>query len=68
YFVNDLDPGLLNALEENIHPYAGDMNSEDSDTLLNSLYYIQQQILEASSYQKCKFNLGLPEIFNFSEQ
>ncbi|MDY0129274.1 MAG: hypothetical protein RBR63_03680 [Methanosarcina vacuolata] len=66
YFVNDLDPGLLNALEENIHPYAGDMNSEDSDTLLNSLYYIQQQILEASSYQKCKFNLGLPEIFNFS--
>ncbi len=64
YFVNDLDPGLLNALEENIHPYAGDMNSEDSDSILNALYYIKQQILEASSSEKCKFNLGLPEILN----
>lgn len=67
YFVNDLDPGFLNALEENIHPYAGDMNSEDSDSILNALYYIKHQILEASSSEKCKFNLGLPGILNFSQ-
>jgi hypothetical protein len=66
YFVNDLDPWLLNALEENIHPYAGDMNSEDSDNILSALYYIKHQILEASSSEKHKFNLGLPEILNFS--
>jgi hypothetical protein len=66
YFINDLDPGLLNALEENIHPYAGDMNSEDSDSILSALYYIEHQILEASSSEKHKFNLGLPEILNFS--
>jgi hypothetical protein len=66
YFVNDLDPWLLNALEENIHPYAGDMNSEDSDNILSALYYIKHQILEASSSEKHKFYLGLPEILNFS--
>ena len=67
YFINDIDPGLLNALEENIHPYAGDMNSENSDTLLNALYYIKQQLLEASSSEKYKFNLGLPGTLNFSQ-
>ncbi len=66
YFINDLDTGLLNALEENIHPYAGDMNSEDSDSILSALYYIKHQILEASSSKKYKLNLGFPEILNFS--
>lgn len=67
YFANDLDPGLLNALEENIHPYAGNMNSEDSYSILSALYYIKQQILEASSSEKFKFNMGLPGILNFSQ-
>lgn len=67
YFINDLDPGLLNALEENIHPYAGDMDSENSESLLSALYYIKQQILEASSYKKYKFNMELPGILKFSQ-
>lgn len=72
YFINDLDSGFLSALEENIHPYAGDMNSvdedpEDSESLLSALYYIKQQILEASSSEKYRFNMGLPGIFNFSQ-
>lgn len=70
YFLNSLDQRLLNALEENIHPYAGDLSSgendpEDSDSLLSALYYIKQRILEASSSEKYKFNMGLPEILNF---
>ncbi|AKB53519.1 hypothetical protein [Methanosarcina barkeri] len=67
YFINDIDPGLLDALEENIHPYSGDMNSEDSGNILNALYYIKHQILEASSPEKYKFNLGLPGTLNFSQ-
>ena len=67
YFINDLDPRLLDALEENIHPYAGDMDSENSDSLLSALYYIKKQILEASSSGKYKFNMGLPGMFSFSQ-
>lgn len=72
YFVNDLDPRLLNALEENIHSFAGDMDSkdgdyEDRDSLLSVLYYVKQQILETSNSQKYKFNMGLPEILNFNQ-
>lgn len=67
YFINDLDPRLLNALEENIHPYAGDMDSENNESLLNALYYIKQRILEASSSKKYKFNIGLPGILNLSQ-
>jgi len=72
YFINDIDPGLLSALEENIHPYAGDVYSEessyeDSDSLLSALYYIKQQILGASSSGKYKFNIGSSEIFNLSQ-
>ena len=67
YFINDLDPRLRDALEENIHPYAGDMDSENSDSLLSALYYIKKQILEASSSGKYKFNMGLPGMFSFSQ-
>jgi hypothetical protein len=67
YFINDLDPRLLNALEENIHPYAGDMDSENSDNLLSALYYIKQQILEALSSGKYKFNMGLYGMLSFSQ-
>lgn len=66
YFVNDLDPELMNALEENIHPYAGDMNSEENDSILNALYYIKQQILEVANSEKSKFNMGLPGMLSFS--
>lgn len=70
YFVNDIDPRLLDALEENIHSFAGDMdsetgNSEDKDGLLNALYYIKQKILGASNSEKCKFDMGLPESLSF---
>ena len=57
---------IQNGLLHSIHPYAGDMNSEDSYTLLNALYSIKQQILEASNSKKYKFNMGLPGILNFS--
>lgn len=72
YFINDLDPGFLNALEENVHPYAGDLSTgendpENSDSLLSALYYIKQKILEASSSEKYKLSMGLPEILNFCQ-
>lgn len=67
YFINDLDPRLLDALEENIHPYAGDLESENSESLLGSLYYIKQQILETSSFGKYRFNMGLAGILSFPQ-
>jgi hypothetical protein len=67
YLINDIDSRLLNDLEENIHPYAGDMESENSDSLLSALYCIKQRILETSSFGKYRFNMGLPEILNFLE-
>jgi hypothetical protein len=59
YFINDLDPRLLKTLEENIHPYAGEIESEDIDSLLSALYCIKQQILETSRFQKYQVNMCL---------
>ncbi len=67
YFINDLDPRLLEVFEENIHPYAGDMESENSDSLLGALYYIKQQILETSSFGKYRFNVGLAGMLNYPQ-
>ena len=67
YFINDLDPKLLNALAENIHPYAGEIESENSDSLLSALYYMKQQIIETSRFEKYRFNMGLPDILNFPQ-
>jgi hypothetical protein len=67
YFINDLDPKLLNALAENIHPYAGEIESENSDSLLSALYNMKQQIIETSRFEKYRFNMGLPDILNFSQ-
>jgi len=67
YFINDLDSRLLGALEENIHPCAGDMESVNIAGFLSALYYIKKQILETSSFGKYKFNMGLPEILNLSQ-
>jgi hypothetical protein len=52
YFINDLDPRLLKTLEENIHPYAGEIESKDIDSLLSALYCIKQQILETSRFKE----------------
>ena len=57
YFINSLDPKLLEALEENINPCAGDLETENSDSLLGSLYYIKQKILEISKVGKYRFNM-----------
>ena len=65
YFIYDLDSRLLDTLEENIHPYAGDMESENSNSLLSTLYYIKQQILETSSFGKYRFNMEPPDILHF---
>lgn len=67
YFINDIDPAFMEALEENIHPYAGDMESEDDDSLLNALYCIKEQILETSRSGKYRFKIGLPDILSFSQ-
>ena len=72
YFLNYIDPGLLDALEENIDSYAGDMDSEngdyvDSDYILSTLYYIKQQIIETSGPRKYKFNMGLSGMLSFSQ-
>ncbi len=67
YFINDLDPRLLDSFEENIHPYAGDIESEDNDGLLSALDYTKQQILETSRFGKYRFKMGLPDILSFSQ-
>jgi hypothetical protein len=72
YFLNYIDPGLLDALEENIHSYAGDMDYEngdyvDSNNILNALYYIKQQILEISGSRTYNFNTGLSEMLSLSQ-
>jgi hypothetical protein len=59
YFINDLDPKLVETFEENIHPYAGEIKSEEIDSFLNSLYYVRQQILETSRFEKYRFNMCL---------
>ncbi len=56
YFINDLNPRFLKTLEENIHPYAGEIESETSDSLLSSLYYIKQRILETSTFERYGVN------------
>jgi hypothetical protein len=57
YFINNLDPKLLVALEENIHPFAEDPENENYDSLLSSLYYIKQKILEIYKFGKYRFNM-----------
>ena len=59
YFINDLDSELLKLFEEYIHPYAGEVGSENIDSLLNSLYYIRQQILETSRFERYSFSMCL---------
>ena len=59
YFINDIDPKLLKVLEENIHPYEGEIGSENIDSLLSSLYYIMQQILETSRFERSSLNMCL---------
>ena len=56
YFGDGIDPKLLYALEDNIHPYAGDMESESSESLLSVLYYIKQKIFETSSFKNDRFD------------
>lgn len=60
YLGEGIDPRLLGALEENIHPYAGDMESESDESLLSVLYYIKQRILESSNFK----NYGFDEEFS----
>ncbi|MDD3246297.1 MAG: hypothetical protein PHF18_05515 [Methanosarcina sp.] len=56
YFGEGIDSKLLYALEDNIHPYAGDMESENSESLLSVLYYIKQKIFETSSFKNDSFD------------
>jgi hypothetical protein len=62
YFANGIDPKLLDALEENIHPFAGDMGSESDESLLRVLHYIRQRILESSNFKSYGFEEGFSEI------
>lgn len=65
YFGDGIDLKLLDALEDNIHPYAGDMESESSDSLLSVLYYIKQRISETSNIKKYAFDSEFPGILSF---
>lgn len=65
YFGNGIDPGLLDALEENIHPYAGDMGAESDESLLSVLHYIKQRILESSNFNKYGFTEEFSGILSF---
>lgn len=65
YFGEGIDPNLLNALEENIHPYAGDMEAESDESLLSVLYYIKQRILESSNFKKYGFDAESAGMLSF---
>jgi hypothetical protein len=65
YFENGIDPRLLDALEENIHPYAGDVDSESDESLLSVLHYIKQRIMESSNFNKYGFNEEFSGILSF---
>ncbi|AKB31348.1 hypothetical protein MSSIH_0658 [Methanosarcina siciliae HI350] len=65
YFGDGIDQKLLNALEDNIHPYAGDMESENSGSLLSVLYYIKQRISDTSNFKKYAFDTEFPGILSF---
>ncbi len=65
YFGEGIDPRLLDALEENIHPYAGDMESESDESLMSVLYYIKKRILESSYFKKYGFDTEFPGILSF---
>jgi hypothetical protein len=67
YLIIDLDPEFINILEENIHSYAGDIESENDDSLLNTLCYIKERILETSRFGKFRFKRGLADILSFSQ-
>lgn len=62
YFGKGIDPKLLDALEENIHPFAGDMKSESDESLLRVLHYIRQRILESSNFKNYGFDEGFSGI------
>ncbi|AKB73636.1 hypothetical protein MSLAZ_0375 [Methanosarcina lacustris Z-7289] len=65
YLGDGIDPMLLYALEDNIHPYAGDMDSESSGSLLSVLYYIKKKILETSNFKKYAFDTEFTGILSF---
>lgn len=65
YLGDGIDPKLLYALEDNIHPYAGDMDLESSESLLSVLYYIKQRILETSPVKKYAFDTKFTGILSF---
>ncbi|KKG12714.1 MULTISPECIES: hypothetical protein [unclassified Methanosarcina] len=65
YFEDGIDPKLLGALEDNIHPYAGDMESESSESLLSVLYYIKQKIFETSNFKKYAFDAEFSGVLSF---
>lgn len=60
YYINELDTRLLHALEENVHPYAGDMESDNNESLMDALYFIKKQILETSNLRKYRLNTEPP--------
>jgi len=65
YFGEGIDPKLLYALEDNIHPYAGDMEAESSESLLSVLYYIKQKIFETSNFKNDRFDTKFSGILSF---
>lgn len=65
YCGEGIDPRLLDALEENIHPFAGDMDSESDESLLSVLYYIKKRILESSYFKNYGFDTEFPGILSF---
>ncbi|WP_410509836.1 hypothetical protein RSJ42_06815 [Methanosarcina hadiensis] len=56
YITNDLDPKLLEILAENITASGEEFEYSDDINLLIGLQEIKKNILESSSFRKCRFN------------
>ncbi|MCQ1536106.1 hypothetical protein FTO70_10530 [Methanosarcina sp. KYL-1] len=57
-------PKLLDILEENIHPYAGEMEWESCESLLSAMQYVKQEITSILNTEKCGLDLGLPDVLS----
>ena len=56
YITDDLDPKLLEILEENITAPGEEFEYSDDINLLIGLQEIKKNILESSNFRKCRFN------------
>ena len=65
YFGKDPDPRFLEILEENIHPFAEDMEFENDGSLVVAMHCMKQKLLDTGDFEKCRLEVGFPDLLSF---